>query len=156
MVGGFYWRFHFAFDIILASAIALFANHWLSDHLVLASLTLDETRETARNWLAIGLSTFALIAATIAFMFNVIDLPQFKILKGSVSRFQFWGIFLSSLWTLLTASAWCAVLSVMPLSLVASVWVNDISVTLSVLTGLELVKFTWVISQVVNVRASNS
>lgn len=156
MVGNFYWNRHKQIDVALA--VASTSALWLFGSSGHSYFTFDAllVQKLAATWVGPTLSLFGLFSATIAFMFTVIDKPEFTILRQSRAQAQLWQVFQGNLIWLCVAAVVCFGLATCNSSLINNKPVAILASFVSTMVIISLCKFTWVMTQVLSVRIAKA
>lgn len=149
-----YWRWHRTADLILAATFSWIFCVLLPPRLVVLTVTNESMRINSLDYLSISMSTFALIAATVAFMFTIIDMDEFRILRQSKSRFQFWQISSWCLQVLFMQSGWYLFLHLAGGGVVSFQVLLLLTSFMLLLSIVSLSKFTWLLSKIVEIKSA--
>jgi hypothetical protein len=152
-----YWRRHRIADIGLS--IITSSLIWTDPlGIVWTSVENDPSyfRSLAGEWFSASSALFGLVAATIAFVFGVVDLKEYAVLRRSRSSKQLWEIFTFALTVLLVTSVWTAIIAILRERALRDQAVQATTLLLAVLTTIQMLKFTWVVCAIVSVKASGT
>lgn len=151
-----YWKRHRLADGTIC--LLLSAVSWIlgSKGFVVFEYESGMVQRLASTWLGPTLSLFGLFSATVAFMFTVIDKPEFMILRKSSSQSQLWEIFQANLFWLCACSVTALMLSLSRQELVQSHYIGFAITFILAMAITSLCKFTWVMIQIVSVRVAAS
>lgn len=154
MVVNLYWRYQRAADITIAALMA-FMSHVLSNNGIdLFKIDGQQVKELASNSFSASVSLLGLAAATVAFVFSAIDAEPFSILRQSKSRNQMWNIFSFTLICLLMSSGWSFIMMLLADKTPPALILISISTFVATLVAILLFKFTWVMVQIISVKAA--
>ena len=121
---------------------------------VLMAVTSDRMADIAKETFSASVSLLGLVSATVAFVFSAIDSEKFRILRESKSRTQMWSIFSFTLVCLLVGSMWSFGIMAAGASLPCNQALISANTFLIVLVFILIAKFTWVMTQIIAVKAS--
>lgn len=146
-----YWRWHRWLDFGLAIVFCAlswwlpvwgFPAFFFVDHDILVL--------SARAWLGAMLTLLGMMSATTAFLFTVIDRPDFLILKQSKSSNQLWETFSQNILWLSIGVVACGFLSV------SDGKISHVSVVLGtfifIINAISIMKFGWIMRSIISVR----
>lgn len=154
MVVNLYWRYQKAADLMVAAIITLVSYLSFNSGYVLMAVTSDRMADVAKESFSASVSLLGLVFATVAFVFSAIDSEKFRILRESKSRTQMWSIFSFTLVCLLVSSMWSFAIMVGGASLACSQVLISANTFLIALVFILIAKFTWVMTQIIAVKAS--
>ena len=147
-----YWKSQRLFDAFLALAAALIGVNGPSLGLpVIITLSPDAVILASRAWVAPILTLLGMMSATTAFIFSVVDRLEFQAIRKSKAEPQLWLIFSENLFWLSIAAISAAVISFWnpsDWSPVIQVYV----VFLFLIICICILKFAWVMRQIISVR----
>lgn len=143
-----YWERQTRTDAAVAFAIT--ATAWVLPRFGAPIVfNIRDVQSIVSVWLGPTLTLLGIMGATTAFIFNVIERSEFKIIRGNRAESQLWRIFAQNIAWLAVSSAYCAVstfLLVVPL-----LWAAFGSFLLVMLI-ICIAKFAWVMRAVIFVR----
>ncbi len=150
-----YWKFQGYFDAVVG--ILLTVLLWAIPHYggpILFAVNFEETAIIARTWVGPILTLLGMMSATTAFIFSVVDRPEFRVLKKSTSEAYLWNIFSENLlWLAIAAFGACAAsFGARPLPEWLLYGLNYILIMVCIC----ITKFVWVIRQIISVRISTA
>lgn len=154
MVVNLYWRYQKVADLTAAGVIALCSYLIFNSGYMLITITSDRMVDVAKESFSASVSLFGLVSATVAFVFSAIDSDKFRILRESKSRNQMWSIFSFTLVCLFMSSVWSFVLMVGGVAVSCSQIIISANTFLIALVFILIAKFTWVMAQIIAVKAS--
>lgn len=154
MVVNLYWRYQKAADLMAAAMITLVSYLIFSSGHELMAVTSDRMADVAKESFSASVSLLGLVSATVAFVFSAIDSEKFRILRESKLRTQMWSIFSFTLVCLLVSSIWSFGIMVAGASLPCNQALISANTFLIVLVFILIAKFTWVMTQIIAVKAS--
>jgi hypothetical protein len=93
-------------------------------------------------------------AATTAFVFAVVDRSEFKALRGKHAESQLWRVFAQNIGWLAVSAVYCAILTF--LSARYDAWIMPLGTFLIVVLCVCVLKFAWVMRQVIFVRVDQT
>lgn len=150
-----YWKHQAKVDIV--AALAVTAIFWTVSALGFTPLLVvsdESVISSARSWVGPTLTLLGLMATTTAFISSTVDRDEFKQLRTKGAESQLWQIFSENLFWLTVAS-----LSAVAASFARSPIPQSVLTYLTFLIAIVaicVVKFTWVMRQVIAVRISNT
>ena len=146
-----YWRFQLLIDTLVVIAfVALMMSGVLG-----WKVELDANRviETARMWVAPVLTLLGMVCATTSFLFSVVERSEFKLIRDIGVERQLWSVFSELIFWLAVSAVSAATLSfVQPSNFTAPL--KGFAYFLFGIVSLCLLKFAWVMRQIISVRAS--
>ena len=150
-----YWKFQAYFDAVFGVLITVLLwaiPAWGGP--TFFAVDFADVAIIARTWVAPTLTLLGMMSATTAFIFSVIDRPEFRILKHSKSEADLWKIFSENLlWLVIAAFGACAAsFFIQPLPDFFIYGLNYILV----MACMCIAKFVWVMRQIISVRVSNA
>lgn len=155
MVSVTYWDNQAKVDAALALIITLLAWRlpaWGIGPLFV--LSAESISSAARTWVGPALTLLGMMSATTAFIFSVIDRGEFAIIRGSKSEGQLWKIFSENIFWLSTTAVVAIFVSF--LHVPTGMWLFYLSSFLPVIVSICVLKFAWVIRQIIAVRAAQA
>ena len=144
-----YWDKQTRFDVTCALALTLAL--WFGPRV--GAPTIFETvnpQDVGRSWLSPVLALLGMMSATTAFIFSVVDRSEFKIIRGNHAESQLWRIFAQNIGWLAISAAYCVLITFATGSF--AYWLLPIGTFLMVLVTICILKFAWVMRQVIFVR----
>ena len=150
-----YWKNQVKIDVAIAILLTILLWTLPSRGMPIVFMIDDEsTLLIARAWVGPLLTLLGMMSATTSFLFSVIDRKEFAILRTSSSESQLWRIFSENI-------LWLGVAS---LSAVYFTFLNtnDRAIIvyggtfLIVVSSISVVKFIWIMRQVISVRVAQS
>jgi hypothetical protein len=148
-----YWDNQTKFDVA-AAAIAVFVV-WFGPRIGLPTLFhVGDVRSIAQAWLSPILSFLGMTSATTAFIFTVIDRPEFNILRGKHAESQLWRIFAQTISWLSISAIFCVLLTFVSMQDGRALLL--IGTFLVVMLFICVGKFAWVMRQVISVRINQT
>lgn len=150
-----YWRFQGYFDAAIGGLLTLLL--WVIPNWggpALFAVNFENTAIIARTWVGPILTLLGMMSATTAFIFSVVDRPEFQVLKKSTSEAYLWNIFSENLlWLAIAAFGACAAsFSMQQLP----EWFLYVLNYVLVMVCLCIAKFVWVMRQIISVRVYNA
>lgn len=150
-----YWKFQGYFDAVVGIFLTILL--WSIPNLgvpTVFSINFEDTAIIARMWVGPILTLLGMMSATTAFIFSVVDRPEFRVLKKSTSEAFLWNIFSENLlWLAIAAFGACAAsFCTQPLPVWLIYGLNYILVMVCIC----IAKFVWVMRQIISVRISNA
>lgn len=146
-----YWKMQFFLDIgisLIATLAIFIAGDYFNLSLFYADY--DYIREIAKTWMGPLLTLTGMMTATTAFLFTVIDRPEFEKIKGTVAESQLWTIFSENLFWMTFAIISCLIVTVSNDIIISSIY--HLLPFGIIIISLCIAKFVWVIRQVLSVR----
>jgi len=148
-----YWKYQRTFDILISALVTALLLKMGRMSFTVFEFDAEHAKSVASDWLGAVLSLFGLVSATVAFVFSAIDSTEFKILRESKSKRQLWDIFSFTLIILLIACFWCTAMTLFSNNVISSYVVFITTPFVIITTSLLLAKFTWVMTQIIAVKA---
>jgi hypothetical protein len=147
-----YWDHQTKFDFI--GAFTLTAICWLGPKMGMPVLfKVEDAASIARAWLSPTLTFLGMTSATTAFIFTVIDRPEFNVLRGRHAESQLWRIFAQTIGWLAVASMFCVFLTLLKYG---SGTLAPVGTFLIFMLLLCVGKFAWVMRQIISVRINQT
>jgi hypothetical protein len=144
-----YWDKQTRIDVTGALALTLIL--WLGPKLGLPKVfEIGSPQEVGRAWLSPILALLGMMSATTAFIFTVVDRSEFKIIRGNHAESQLWRIFAQNIGWLAISAAYCALITFAAGAFAN--WILPVGTFLIVLVTICVLKFAWVMRQVIFVR----
>lgn len=148
-----YWDNHNIFDVV-AAALATFlmwkAGSCLPSPLFLFDFVQIKSSSLDISGILAGL--LGLISAVIAFSFSAIELSEFRFLKNGASERQFWQIFASNIFYITLSIFFFISIYLMNEEYLKGNSLGYASSLMVILLLINLVKFSWLIYQMVSVK----
>lgn len=151
-----YWRNQNKFDVLISVVICVIL--WLSPKATgfeAFSANYTDISVTARTWLAPTLTMLGMTCTATAFIFTVIDKEDFEALRNSKSQPQLWEILSEIIFWLATSSISCAILTFIELR-EHGLKILYFCSFLIVIVSISIMKFSWLMRQIVGVRIDRS
>lgn len=148
-----YWDKQTRIDVSLSVIVT--GILWLGPKLgVPVMFEVGAAREIARAWLSPVLTLLGMTSATTAFLFAVVDRSEFKALRGKRAESQLWRIFAQNIGWLAVSAIYCAILTFVSASYDG--WLMPLGTFLMIILGVCVLKFAWVMRQVIFVRVDQT
>ena len=148
-----YWRYQGLIDVV-CGVLCVELMWRLPEYggVQLIRVTDLDAISLAKTWVGPIVTLIGMMSATTAFLFSVIDRPEFSILKGSKSQRYLWQVFSQNLFWLLCGAVAACITSLLKSPL--SIWWMHVISFLLVMIFICLSKFVWVMRQIISVRVS--
>lgn len=149
-----YWDNQHVIDVVISIILALLAVQGPKAGIpVIMTITAESLILSTRAWVGPALTLLGMMSATTAFIFSVVDRSEFSPLKDLGVESQLWKVFSENIFWL-TFAAVCAMI----ISFLQPGYVPDVLLTfvmfLFFIVSICLLKFSWVMRQIISVRAS--
>lgn len=149
-----YWKRQHTLDVCASVLFALVAVGGPKAGIpVLVNITADTLSLSARAWVGPALTLLGMMSATTAFIFSVVDRSEFAALKALGVESQLWSIFAQNILWLAVAALCAMVLAFLPAGSLPDALLGLVVFLFSIIS-ICLIKFAWVMRQIIFVRAS--
>lgn len=149
-----YWKNQHLFDVAISVALTA-AVVWgpKVGAPVIITITGESLALSARAWVGPALTLLGMMSATTAFIFSVVDRSEFAALRALGVESQLWKVFAENILWLSVAAVAAAIFSFLPAGNVSKSALV-FALFLFFMVSLCLLKFAWVMRQIISVRAS--
>lgn len=149
-----YWGRQHVIDVFVAVILALVADFGPKIGLpVVIRLSTENLTLSARAWVGPSLTLLGMMSATTAFIFSVVDRNEFKALRELGVEPQLWKVFSENILWLAIAAVSAMVISFIQLPDLPDLILLYVSFLFFMVT-ICLLKFAWIMRQIISVRAS--
>lgn len=149
-----YWKAQHIFDVLLSLfiTVALVLGPKFGAPIIV-NVSPDSLILSARAWVGPALTLLGMMSATTAFIFSVVDRGEFQPLRALGVEAQLWDIFAQNIFWLAVAAISAMVIAFVDIAAI-SIPLLAYATFLFIIVAICLIKFAWVMTQIISVRAS--